>query len=264
MSGVPKIEIAESVEELKLLMKQQKTGLGYAKVQSLYLLKINAVETIKHLAVIVGRGESTIHSWLHVYKTGGLSLLLKEPLKTGRPKTLLAPINAQIVSKTPGRVRFRLDHSHRHQKVIEPITEALRSKLEIYRVRSNVASGSITVFHGRELLNFKDLREILSDLGIILSETIETPFPLNSNHSEVSVAINQAALDLNRRVKQATQGSIDLRFLLPFGFGILALRQLKVRGLQLEFIPWYVLAWYAFDSFIKLNQTSGQSINSQA
>ncbi len=45
-------------------MKQQKTGLGYAKVQSLYLLKINAVETIRHLAVIIGRGESTMHRWL--------------------------------------------------------------------------------------------------------------------------------------------------------------------------------------------------------
>lgn len=88
MSGVPKIEIAESVEELKLLMKRQKSGLGYAKVQSLYLLKIKAVETVNHLAVIIGRGESTIHRWLQLYKTGGLSSLLEEPLKTGRPKKL--------------------------------------------------------------------------------------------------------------------------------------------------------------------------------
>jgi hypothetical protein len=32
MSGVPKVEIAESVETLKSLMKQQKTALNYAKV----------------------------------------------------------------------------------------------------------------------------------------------------------------------------------------------------------------------------------------
>ena len=88
MSGVPKIKIAESVEELKMLMKQQKTGLGYAKIQSLYLLKINAVETVRHLAIIIGRGESTIHRWLHQYKIGGMSHLLSEPTKTGRPKKL--------------------------------------------------------------------------------------------------------------------------------------------------------------------------------
>ncbi len=88
MSGVSKIVIAESVEDLKSLMKKQKTGLGYAKVQSLYLLKINAVETVRHLAVIIGRGESTIHRWLYTYKQGGLLLLLEEPPKTGRPKIL--------------------------------------------------------------------------------------------------------------------------------------------------------------------------------
>ena len=96
MSGVPKIEIAESVEELKLLMKQQKSGLGYAKVQSLYLLKIKVVENINYLAVIIGRGESTIHRWLQLYKKGGLSLLLEEPPKTGRPKKLEIETVAQL------------------------------------------------------------------------------------------------------------------------------------------------------------------------
>jgi hypothetical protein len=175
----------------------------------------------------------------------------------------LSPINAQIVSQTPGRVRFRLAHPHRHQDVINPITDALRGRLEIYRVRSNVSSGSITVFYGRELLYFPDISRILADFGIIFSEIIEEPFPLTNNHSEASAAITKTALDLNRKVKQATQGSVDLRFLIPFIFGILALRQLKVKGLQLELIPWYVLAWYAFDSFIKLHQTPFPRLNSE-
>ena len=96
MSGVPKIEIAESVEELKLLMKQQKSGLGFAKVQSLYLLKIKVVENVNYLAVIIGRGESTIHRWLQLYKQGGLTLLLEEPPKTGRPKKLAIETVAQL------------------------------------------------------------------------------------------------------------------------------------------------------------------------
>lgn len=96
MSGIPKIEIRELTEELKLLMKQQKTGLGYAKVQSLYLLKIKVVENINYLAVIIGRGESTIHRWLQLYKKGGLSLLLEEPPKTGRPKKIDIETIAQL------------------------------------------------------------------------------------------------------------------------------------------------------------------------
>ncbi|PSB09303.1 hypothetical protein C7B62_13525 [Pleurocapsa sp. CCALA 161] len=86
MSGVPKIEIAESVEELKLLMKQQKKASGYTKIRCLYLLKVNAVETIKQLTVIIGRKESTIHHWLHKYQTGGLPFLLEESPKKGSLK----------------------------------------------------------------------------------------------------------------------------------------------------------------------------------
>jgi transposase len=88
MSGVPKVEIAESVETLKSLMRQQKAALNHAKVQSLYLLKINVAETVRYLAVIMGRSESTIHYWLQLYKTGGIAKLLEEPPQTGRPKKI--------------------------------------------------------------------------------------------------------------------------------------------------------------------------------
>ena len=69
-------------------MKQQKTALGYAKVQALYLIKIQAVETVRYLAVIIGRSEVTIHHWLKLYRTGGIEKLLEVPPKTGRPKKL--------------------------------------------------------------------------------------------------------------------------------------------------------------------------------
>jgi transposase len=88
MSGVSKVEVTESVETLKSLMKQQKTALNHAKVQSLYLLKINVAETVRYLAVIMGRSESTIYHWLQLYKTGGMSKLLEEPPQTGRPTKL--------------------------------------------------------------------------------------------------------------------------------------------------------------------------------
>ena len=78
MSGVPNIEIAESVEELKSEMKKQKIALNFAKVQAIYLLKIQAVETVRYLAVMIGRSESTIHSWLQLYRQGGLPKLLEE------------------------------------------------------------------------------------------------------------------------------------------------------------------------------------------
>lgn len=96
MSGVPKIEIAESAETLQKLMKQQKTGLNFAKVQALYLIQIQMVETVRSLATIVGRNEATVHRWLRLYREGGLEALLEEKKSSGRPPKLSEETMAQI------------------------------------------------------------------------------------------------------------------------------------------------------------------------
>jgi len=88
MTRVANLNVIESHESLLKLMNQQKTALGFAKVQSLYLWKIGAVETVRNLAIIVGRTERTIHRWFEIYRQSGLEELLKEKPKTGRPKKL--------------------------------------------------------------------------------------------------------------------------------------------------------------------------------
>ncbi|TVP61212.1 MAG: DUF5132 domain-containing protein [Nodularia sp. (in: Bacteria)] len=59
--------------------------------------------------------------------------------------------------------------------------------------------------------------------------------------------------DLNADVDRMTNGVVDLRLLVPLGLSLFAIRQLLKQGLKLEEIPWYILAWFAFDSFVKLN-----------
>jgi hypothetical protein len=59
----------------------------------------------------------------------------------------------------------------------------------------------------------------------------------------------------NEQVRQTTGGVVDLRLLVPAGLSALALRQILTRGLELDEIPWYTLVWYAFDTFLKLNET---------
>jgi len=46
---------------------------------------------------------------------------------------------------------------------------------------------------------------------------------------------------------------MDLRFLFPLILTLLALQQLFSKSPCLNTAPWYILAWYAFDSFLKLN-----------
>jgi Protein of unknown function (DUF5132) len=71
--------------------------------------------------------------------------------------------------------------------------------------------------------------------------------------SEVAKDLINVASGLNSEVGRMTNNLVDLRLLLPLGLSALALKQLMEKGLQIEEIPWYALAWYAFDSFIKLN-----------
>jgi hypothetical protein len=59
--------------------------------------------------------------------------------------------------------------------------------------------------------------------------------------------------DVNADVGRITNGVVDLRLLLPLGLSALAIRQLFIKGLQIDEIPWYTLGWYAFDTFLKFN-----------
>ena len=77
---------------------------------------------------------------------------------------------------------------------------------------------------------------------------------VSTGTSEVAGEMLDGVSELNERVRWLTNGYADLRLLMPMGLGFLALGQLIMKGPQLDKIPWYNLAWYAFDSFNKLNQ----------
>lgn len=164
-----------------------------------------------------------------------------------------SPIIARIISQTPGRIRFRVFQLSSQDGEIERIASVLKERLEIYRVRTNVQTGSITIFYAREHLDFGQINSLLQNLGVTWGDF--TPQQTNGR-SQAAVGIIDRVYHLNQRVKIASNDSIDLRFLVPLGFGVLAVRQLLIKGLLLDAIPWYVLAWYAFDSFIKFHYTS--------
>jgi hypothetical protein len=164
-------------------------------------------------------------------------------------KTPPKPISTKVVSSTPGRLRLRVAHSHRQPEKMQRIANALSANSHINRVKTNVAHGSIVINHDGNDGSLEDVLATLKDLGIIFADVTE-------GNTEAADGVSSAVVDLNQRVKQLTHGAFDLRILFPLGLASLSVRQLLKKGLQLEVIPWYVLAWYAFDSFIKLHGTS--------
>ncbi|MBE9049431.1 DUF5132 domain-containing protein [Nostocales cyanobacterium LEGE 11386] len=77
---------------------------------------------------------------------------------------------------------------------------------------------------------------------------------LTDGKSEVAQDFLNVMSDFNSDVSRMTNGVADLRLLVPVVLGLFTIRQLLKQGLQLEEIPWYVLAWFTFDTFVKLNK----------
>ncbi|BBD65784.1 hypothetical protein NIES4072_05370 [Nostoc commune NIES-4072] len=183
--------------------------------------------------------------------TNGYNTYNKMPQIIDKPtfKTSPQSISTKFVSSTPGRLRLRVAHSHRQPEKMQRIANALSANSHITQVKTNVHHGSIVINHDGKDGSLENVLATLKDLGIIFADVSE-------GNTEAAAGVSSAIVDLNQRVKQVTHGAFDLRILFPLGLASLSVRQLFKKGLQLEMIPWYVLAWYAFDSFIKLHGTN--------
>lgn len=96
MSGVVKINITETAEQLRKHIKQQKTAFALKRLQVLYLLKKQQVETVQHLAVVLGKSRVTVQRWLRRYRESGLNGLLKQYKSTGKPKIIFPEVRERL------------------------------------------------------------------------------------------------------------------------------------------------------------------------
>ncbi|MEO1509664.1 MAG: hypothetical protein AAFU84_18655 [Cyanobacteria bacterium J06633_23] len=69
MSGVYHLEITESEDELKALLRSQKTALSKERIQFLYLLKSEQASTIQQAAKLLGRHRVTLKNGRSVIET---------------------------------------------------------------------------------------------------------------------------------------------------------------------------------------------------
>jgi len=88
MSGVVLIEIRETEEELKALLGKEKDAQRQNKLQVLYWLKTQTVETVLSAAVRLGKHPTTIQRWLSSYREGGIEKLLFQKPRSGRPRIM--------------------------------------------------------------------------------------------------------------------------------------------------------------------------------
>jgi transposase len=90
MAGVYKLEIQQSEDELKQMLRSQKTATGKERIHLLYLLKSKQAQTVQEAAAILGRHRATLQEWLKYYREGGIQALLKTKPRSGRPRAIPA------------------------------------------------------------------------------------------------------------------------------------------------------------------------------
>jgi len=123
------------------------------------------------------------------------------------------------------------------------LAKALETFPQVSGVEANLHAGTLVVHHKKEAI--ADIRSALEDMGVVLMAASGVEMPAQS--------LTDAISDLDGRLSAASKGVLNLKLLVPLGLGALALVQLARRGLQIEGAPWYILAYFAFESFMRLS-----------
>ena len=163
------------------------------------------------------------------------------------PRTL----TVQVVSSIPGRVRLKVAPAYRTQEEMQRVAAALTGLPGMGDVRVTVGTGSILAFFDPERESLDSLRAALGGIGVDLGAPAGgTPSAGGAGRTaRAATNVTTTLGGLDERVGRMANGAFDLRLLVPVGLGALAIRQILREGLELEEIPWYVLAWDAFQSF---------------
>lgn len=173
---------------------------------------------------------------------------------------------AAVTHAIPGRLRLRVgDASVKRRREILSAVEDMREHDGVRSVSTNERTGSALITFDPEHLDPEGVVRILRTAHEALDDLVPPAIAehLDRSASEVAEAVQARASRANQRVLKATDGRVDLRMLVPIGLAGVGLRQLLREGPALASIPWYVLCYYAFDTFVKLHGAPGQSASSR-
>jgi Heavy metal associated domain 2 len=162
------------------------------------------------------------------------------------PQKLPEPIQLQIVSNTPGRLRLKIPSQYQqHQEIMDMATSLKSFFPQIEAVKTNMQVGSITIYYSGSSESFADALSKLQALGITL---------VNAPAKQLqSATLSQALSNVSQQVKQATKDTIDLRSLLPFMIVAFAMKRLLPQLTRWQSTVLSLLLWYALESLVKMS-----------
>lgn len=168
----------------------------------------------------------------------------------------LRRIRGTVTHAVPGRLRVRIDGATPAQRreAIEAL-EGLRVQPGISEVATDTDRGSALLSFDPESLDVDSALQLVREAHLAF-EDIAPPVVegiVDKSVSHVATQISQRAGHADEQVRRATHGALDLKMIVPLGLGALAIRQVMRTGFLVESMPWYMLAYYSFDTFVKLH-----------
>ncbi len=155
---------------------------------------------------------------------------------------------ARIVSSLPGRLRLRLDVGGVNRKRLDAALEVLSENPAVLTVSARWQTSSLLI--GYSVSEGDAVWSMLAQLGLDPAARHVAHAQLSAEPSE---RVTRTLVAANAVVRRRAGGN-DLRTLVPLGFGLLALRQFVRDDQRLVDAPWYILPWYASETFQKFHQ----------
>ena len=160
---------------------------------------------------------------------------------------------AAITHSVPGRMRLRVSGTLPERRTaLEALDRRLAGEGDL---STNWRIGSALFTYDPDRLDIDDVVALVRESGQVFRAVVppSTRRALQRPVSEAAQQVRGRFAGANRTVLDATDGRIDLRMLFPVALAGLAVRQLLRQRSPITDAPWYVLAYYAFDSFVKLH-----------
>lgn len=149
----------------------------------------------------------------------------------------------RVASAIPGRIRLRAVGASGRESLAS-VADAVGDLPQITAAQLRPQSGSLVVNFDPE--HASAVADGLRALGV--NPITDRP----GAPGDPTVVIGSAVARTNRAVGRRLDGW-DLRSLVPLGLGLLAARSAMRRDDHLADAPWYVLAWYASETFMKVH-----------
>lgn len=184
-------------------------------------------------------------------------------------------LTVHVVRASPGRLRLKLSRAAQTGSALEAAKRALADVPGVYETRENSLANSVVVRYDPESLSLPQMFAAVVQAGVELDVVV----PEVANGARFAVAPDRGSAanidgptmldqaisafmnDADRRVAELTRGVADLRSLVPVSLAILAAREMLAG--RVVATPWYVLAWYAADSYLKLHKSPSSAGETQ-